>query len=196
MTRTATRSRTTKETSIDISLDIDGSGRSECSTGLPFFDHMLDQLAKHGGFDMTVKAVGDLEIDSHHTVEDVGIALGACFGEALGDKAGVRRFATAACPLDEALVEIALDLSGRPFLVYEIDPPGEKILGTPPFDPQLVEEFWRAFVTSAGITLHQVLVRGKNTHHIIESCFKGTARALRDAVRIEGVDVPSTKGVL
>ncbi len=196
MTRTATRSRATKETSIDITLDIDGSGRSDCSTGLPFFDHMLDQLGKHGGFDLTVKAVGDLEIDSHHTVEDVGIALGACFAEAMGDKAGVRRFATAACPLDEALVEVALDLSGRPFLVYEIDPPGEKILGTPPFDPQLVEEFWRAFVTSAGITLHQVLVRGKNTHHIIESCFKGTARALRDAVRIEGGDVPSTKGVL
>lgn len=196
MTRTATRSRATKETSIEISLDIDGSGRSDCSTGLPFFDHMLDQLGKHGGFDLTVKAVGDIEIDSHHTVEDVGIALGACFAEAMGDKAGVRRFATAACPLDEALVEVALDLSGRPFLVYEIDPPGEKILGTPPFDPQLVEEFWRAFVTSGGITLHQVLVRGKNTHHIIESCFKSTARALRDAVRIEGGDVPSTKGVL
>jgi len=126
----------------------------------------------------------------------VGIALGACFAEALGDKVGVRRFATAACPLDEALVDVALDLSGRPFLVYEIDPPGEKILGTLPFDPQLVEEFWRAFVTSAGITLHQVLVRGKNTHHIIESTFKGTARALRDAVRIEGTEVPSTKGVL
>jgi imidazoleglycerol-phosphate dehydratase len=196
MTRTATRSRATKETSIEISLDIDGSGRSDCSTGLPFFDHMLDQLGKHGGFDLTVRAVGDLEIDSHHTVEDVGIALGSCFAEALGDKAGVRRFATAACPLDEALVEVALDLSGRPFLVYEIDPPGEKILGTPPFDPQLVEEFWRAFVTAGGITLHQVLVRGKNTHHIIESCFKSTARALRDAVRIEGGDVPSTKGVL
>lgn len=196
MNRTATRSRTTKETSIEISLAIDGSGRSDCETGLPFFDHMLDQLAKHGGFDLTVHADGDLEIDSHHTVEDVGIALGACFAEAMGDKAGVRRFATAACPLDEALVDVALDLSGRPFLVYEIDPPGEKILGTPPFDPQLVEEFWRAFVTSAGITLHQVLVRGRNTHHIIESCFKGTARALRDAVRVEGGDVPSTKGVL
>jgi imidazoleglycerol-phosphate dehydratase len=126
MTRTATRSRATKETSIEISLDIDGSGRSDCSTGLPFFDHMLDQLGKHGGFDLTVKAVGDLEIDSHHTVEDVGIALGACFAEAMGDKAGVRRFATAACPLDEALVEVALDLSGRPFLVYEIDPPARR----------------------------------------------------------------------
>ncbi len=195
MTRTASRSRTTKETSIDVSVDLDG-GPVSCSTGLPFFDHMLDQLGRHGGFGLKVNAVGDLEIDAHHTVEDVGIALGACFGEALGDKAGVRRFATAACPLDEALVEVALDLSGRPFLVYEIDPPGEIIHGDPPFDPQLVEEFWRAFITSAGITLHQVMVRGRNTHHIIESAFKSTARALRDAVRIEGSEVPSTKGVL
>ena len=195
MSRTAERSRTTKETDIDISIDLDG-GSVDCSTGIPFFDHMLDQIGRHGGFGLKVHAKGDLEIDAHHTVEDVGIALGACFAEALGDKAGVQRFATASCPLDEALVDVALDLSGRAFLVYEIDPPGEKILGTPPFDPQLVEEFWRAFVTSAGITLHQVLVRGKNTHHIIESTFKGTARALRDAVRIEGTEVPSTKGVL
>jgi len=195
MSRTAVRSRTTKETSIDIAIDLDG-GDVDCSTGLPFFDHMLDQLGKHGQFGLKVHAEGDLEIDAHHTVEDVGIALGACFGEALGDKAGVRRFATAACPLDEALVEVALDLSGRPFLVYEIEPPGEKILGDPPFDPQLVEEFWRAFVTSAGVTLHCEMVRGKNTHHIIESTFKSVARALRDAVRIEGSDVPSTKGVL
>ena len=195
MARTAERSRTTKETEIDIKIDLDG-GSVDCSTGIPFFDHMLDQLGRHGNFGLTVHAKGDLEIDAHHTVEDVGIALGACFGEALGDKAGVRRFATASCPLDEALVDVALDLSGRPFLVYEIDPPGEKILGTPPFDPQLVEEFWRAFVTSAGITLHLILVRGKNTHHIIESTFKGAARALRDAVRIEGTEVPSTKGTL
>jgi imidazoleglycerol-phosphate dehydratase len=195
-TRSAARSRTTKETSIEILMDIDGTGTTDVSTGLPFFDHMLDQLGRHGGFDLKVHAKGDLEIDAHHTVEDVGIALGECFKEAMGDKAGVRRFATAACPLDEALVEVALDLSGRPFLHYEIDPPGEKILGDPPFDPQLVEEFWRAFITSAGITLHQVLVRGKNTHHIIESTFKGTARALRDAVRVEGSAIPSTKGVL
>ena len=194
--RSASRSRTTKETSIDISIDIDGTGTTDVATGLPFFDHMVDQLGRHGGFDLEVHAEGDLEIDSHHTVEDVGIALGECFKEALGDKAGVRRFATAACPLDEALVDVALDLSGRPYLHYEIDPPGEKILGDPPFDPQLVEEFWRAFVTSAGITLHQVLVRGKNTHHIIESTFKSTARALRDAVRVEGGGIPSTKGVL
>ena len=195
-TRSASRSRTTKETSIDISMDIDGTGSSDVQTGLPFFDHMLDQLGRHGGFDLKVLATGDLEIDAHHTVEDVGIALGECFRDAIGNKAGVRRFATAACPLDEALVEIALDLSGRPFLHYEIDPPGEKILGDPPFDPQLVEEFWRAFITSDGITLHQVLIRGKNTHHIIESTFKGTARALRDAVRVEGGGIPSTKGVL
>lgn len=196
MQRAASRSRVTKETSIDISIEIDGSGETNISTGLPFFDHMLEQLGRHGGFDMVVQAKGDIEIDSHHTVEDVGIAIGECFREALGDKAGVRRFATAACPLDEALVDVALDLSGRPFLHYEIDPPGQKILGDPPFDPQLVEEFWRAFATAALITLHQVLVRGKNTHHIIESTFKGTARALRDAVRVEGVGIPSTKGVL
>ena len=195
-TRTASRSRTTKETDIDIELSIDGTGTTDITTGLPFFDHMLDQLGRHGGFDLKVHATGDIEIDSHHTVEDVGIALGECFKDALGDKAGVRRFATAACPLDEALIDVALDLSGRPFLHYEIDPPGEKILGDPPFDPQLVEEFWRAFITSAGITLHQVLVRGKNTHHIIEANFKGVARALRDAVRVEGGGIPSTKGVL
>lgn len=195
MTRSAERSRTTKETSIDVAVDLDG-GAVDCSTGIPFFDHMLDQLGKHGQFGLKVHADGDLEIDAHHTVEDVGIALGACFGEALGDKAGVRRFATASCPLDEALVDCVLDLSGRPFLVYEVDPPGEKILGTPPFDPQLMEEFWRAFVGGAGITMHLVLQRGRNTHHIIESQFKSAARALRDAVRIEGSDVPSTKGVL
>tara|TARA_Y100000766_G_C18704464_1_gene505850 strand:- start:155 stop:748 length:594 start_codon:yes stop_codon:yes gene_type:complete len=194
--RTATYSRTTKETEINVSLTIDGSGKTNISTGLPFFDHMLDQLGRHSGFDLTVQADGDLEIDAHHTVEDVGIAIGECFKQAIGDKAGVQRFATAACPLDEALVEIALDLSGRPFLHYEIDPPGQKILSDPPFDPQLVEEFWRAFVSCADITVHQVLVRGKNTHHIIESLFKSMARALSDAVRVRGTQIPSTKGVL
>ena len=194
--RTATYSRTTKETEINVSLTIDGSGKTNIFTGLPFFDHMLDQLGRHSGFDLTVHADGDLEIDAHHTVEDVGIAIGECFKQAIGDKAGVQRFATAACPLDEALVEIALDLSGRPFLHYEIDPPGQKILSDPPFDPQLVEEFWRAFVSCADITVHQVLVRGKNTHHIIESLFKSMARALSDAVRVRGSQIPSTKGVL
>jgi imidazoleglycerol-phosphate dehydratase len=194
--RRAERNRSTSETSIRVDLDLDGSGRTQVATGLPFFDHMLDQIGRHGGFDLTVEARGDVEIDAHHTVEDVGIALGECFAEALGDKAGIRRFATAACPLDEALVDVALDLSGRPYHHYEIEPPGQKILGDPPFDPQLVEEFWRAFATSAGITLHQVLIRGRNTHHIVESTFKTTARALRDAVRVEGGGIPSTKGVL
>jgi imidazoleglycerol-phosphate dehydratase len=194
--RAATKQRTTKETDIDAELVIDGSGRVDVSTGIPFFDHMLAQLGRHGGFDLTVKARGDLEIDAHHTVEDVGIVLGEVFAEAIGDKAGVRRFASNRVPLDEALVDVALDLSGRPFLVYEIEFPGEKILGDPPFDPQLVEEFWRAFGTAAAITLHISLVRGKNTHHIIEACFKSVARSLRDAVKIEGTGVPSTKGTL
>ena len=188
--------RSTAETSIAVSVDLDGDGRSEVSTGLPFFDHMLAQLARHGGWGLTVQASGDLEVDAHHTVEDTGILLGECFREALGDKRGVRRFASAAVPLDEALVDVALDLSGRPFLHYEVEPPGEKILGDPPFDPQLMEEFWRAFATNAAITLHVVLVRGRNTHHIIESSFKSVARSLRDAVRVEGADVPSTKGTL
>jgi imidazoleglycerol-phosphate dehydratase len=195
--RVATRSRSTKETSIDIRVDLDGGGTSvEVSTGIPSFDHMLAQLGKHGGFDLTVEAKGDLEIDAHHTVEDTGILLGEVFRDALADKAGVRRFASIAVPLDEALVEVALDLSGRPYFHYEVDFPGEKILGDPPFDPQLVEEFWRAFVVASAITLHITKVRGRNTHHIIEATFKGVARSLRDAVRVEGDAVPSTKGVL
>ncbi len=193
--RIAHRSRVTKETSIDIRLDLDGTGRTEVTTGLPFFDHMVDQLGRHGGFDLDLTATGDLQVDAHHTVEDVGIALGECLREALGDKAGVRRFASMSLPLDEALVEVALDLSGRPYLHYEIDPGGEA-LGTPPFDPQLAEEFWRAFATSAQLTLHLDLRRGKNSHHILEASFKAVARALRDAVRVEGAGVPSTKGTL
>ncbi len=194
--RSASFERETKETLINVSLTLDGSGETDIETGLPFFDHMLDQLGRHGGFDLLVHAKGDLEIDAHHTVEDVGIALGRCMKEAVGTKVGVKRFASASCPLDEALVDVALDLSGRPFLFYDIEPPGQKILSDPPFDPQLIEEFWRAFVMASEITVHQVLVRGKNTHHVIESLFKSTARALRDAVRIEGNDLPSTKGVL
>jgi imidazoleglycerol-phosphate dehydratase len=194
--RSAQKSRTTKETDIAIEIAIDGDGRVEVSTGLPFFDHMLSQLGRHGGFDLVVKATGDLEIDAHHTVEDTGILLGEVFKDAVGDKAGVRRFASNRVPLDEALVDVALDLSGRPFFVYEVEFPGEKILGDPPFDPQLVEEFWRAFVIAAGLTLHIELVRGKNTHHIIEATFKGVARSLRDAVRVEGTGIPSTKGTL
>jgi len=196
MTRFASTHRSTKETSIEISLDLDGQGVTSATTGLPFFDHMLDQLGRHGGFDLVVKAEGDLEIDAHHTVEDVGIALGDTFGEAFGDKGGVRRFASLTVPLDEAAVEVVLDLSGRPFLHYDVDFPGQKILSDPPFDPQLVEEFWRAFVTAAGITLHITGLRGKNTHHIIEATFKGVARCLHDAVEVEGSGVPSTKGTL
>jgi len=195
--RTATAARSTKETSIEVTLDVDGSGTTEISTGLPFFDHMVSQLGRHGGFDLTVRAVGDLDVDAHHTVEDVGITLGEVLAEALGDKAGIRRFGSVALPLDEALVEVALDLSGRPFLTYDIEfAPDVIALGTPPFDPQLAEEFWRAFATAAGITLHIRLRTGKNTHHIIEASFKGVARALRDAVRLEGTGIPSTKGTL
>jgi imidazoleglycerol-phosphate dehydratase len=196
MTRTATRTRATKETKISIDLDVDGSGRSHASTGLPFFDHMLSQLGKHAKFDLTIDAKGDLEIDAHHTVEDTGILLGELVREALGDKAGVRRFASVAVPLDEALIEVALDLSGRPYLHYDVTFPGEKILGDPPFDPQLCEEFFRGFTMASMCTLHIVCVRGKNTHHIIEASFKAVARALHDAVRVEGTDVPSTKGIL
>jgi len=197
--RTASRSRVTKETSIAIDLVIEGTGKTDVGTGLPFFDHMVSQLGKHAGFDLVVNATGDLAVDAHHTVEDVGICLGETVREALGDKAGVRRFASIAVPLDEALIEVALDLSGRPFLVYEVDPGagGEAYpLGDPPFDPQLAEEFWRALVTSAAITLHLRMRSGRNTHHILEASFKGVARALRDAVRIDGVGVPSTKGSL
>ena len=193
--RTGNRERTTKETSVSVAIDLDG-GPVSTSTGIPFFDHMLEQLGRHGGFGLTVDCRGDLEIDAHHTVEDVGIALGEVFAEALGDKAGVRRFASIKVPLDEALVDVALDLSGRPFLHYVVDFPGQKILGDPPFDPQLVEEFWRAFAVAARLTLHIELVRGRNTHHIVEAGFKAVARTLRDAVRIDGGGVPSTKGSL
>jgi imidazoleglycerol-phosphate dehydratase len=197
--RHAVKKRQTKETSIDIEIDVDGSGAADVSTGLPFFDHMLSQLGRHGGFDLTVHAQGDLAVDAHHTVEDVGIVLGEALREALGDRAGVRRFSSISVPLDEALIEVAVDLSGRPFLVYEVNPGagGEVFpLGDPPFDPQLAEEFWRAFITSAALTLHLRMRSGRNTHHILEASFKGVARALRDAVRVEGGGVPSTKGVL
>ena len=194
--RASSDSRTTKETDISIELLVDGTGRTDCSTGLPFFDHMLDQIGRHAGMDLTVKATGDIQIDSHHTVEDTGILLGAVLRDALGDKRGVKRFASIRVPLDEAVVEAVLDLSGRPYLHYEIDPPGEKILGDPPFDPQLMEEFWRAIVMSSGITLHLTLVRGRNTHHIIEASVKAFARALREAVKLESDQMPSTKGVL
>jgi imidazoleglycerol-phosphate dehydratase len=193
MSRSAEQHRATKETTVDLTLEVDGTGTASASTGIPFFDHMLEQLGKHGGFDVRVEATGDLEVDLHHTVEDVGIAFGTALKDALGDKAGVRRFASALVPLDEALVQVALDLSGRPFLVYDVDPVSEWI-GT--FDPQLAEEFWRAFAFGAAITLHIRSLSGRNGHHVIEASFKGVARALRDAVRVEGGGVPSTKGTL
>jgi imidazoleglycerol-phosphate dehydratase len=196
MSRSGKVHRGTKETSIDLTIDIDGSGTTEVSTGIPFYDHMLDQVGKHGGFDLRIAAVGDLHIDTHHTVEDVAISLGEAFRQALGDKAGVRRFASGLFPLDEALVEVALDLSGRPFVVWEVELPECLPLGSPAFDPQLAEHAVTSFATAAGITLHITLRRGRNVHHIIEAVFKGLARCLRDAVRVEGAQVPSTKGVL
>ena len=193
MSRSSTQHRETKETKIELALEVDGSGQASASTGIPFFDHMLEQLGKHGGFDLTIEAHGDLEIDTHHTIEDTGIVLGTALAKALGDKVGVRRFASGLFPLDEALVQVALDLSGRPYLTYEIDPVSEWI-GT--FDPQLAEEFWRAFVQAAGITLHLRSLSGRNGHHVIEASFKGVARCLRDAVRVESDALPSTKGSL
>ena len=197
MSRTATRTRTTAETSIELRLDLDGTGETDITTGLPFYDHMLDQIGRHGGFDLMVKADGDLHVDSHHTVEDTAIVLGEAFAEALGNKAGVRRFASGQYPLDEALVEVALDLSGRPFFVWNVELPEAIPLGTPPFDPSLAEHALHSFATNAGITLHVSLKAGRNVHHIIEAAFKGVARCLRDAVRVEdGAGVPSTKGSL
>ena len=197
MTRSATRDRSTKETSVKVAITLDGSGVTDVSTGIPFYDHMLDQLGRHGGFDLTVHAEGDLQIDTHHTVEDVAIAVGEAFKEALGDKAGVRRFASGRFPLDEALVDVALDLSGRPFVVWDVELPEALPLGDPAFDPQLAEHAVASFATAAGITLHVELVRGRNVHHIVEATFKGLARSLRDAVRIDDSGgIPSTKGVL
>lgn len=196
MSRVGSASRSTKETTVEVTIALDGAGTADVSTGLPFYDHMLDQLGRHGGFDLRVRAEGDLHVDSHHTVEDTAIVLGEAFRAALGDKAGVRRFASGRYPLDEALVDIALDLSGRPFVVWDLELPEAIPLGTPPFDPSLAEHALTSFATAAGITLHVSLVRGRNVHHIIEATFKGLARCLRDAVRVEGTSVPSTKGVL
>jgi len=193
MTRTSAVERTTKETSIRVELDLDGSGSASADTGLPFFDHMLQQLGTHAGFDMAVTAKGDLEIDGHHTVEDVGLALGRALREALGDKKGIRRFASITVPLDEAAVEVALDLSGRAFVVHDVDVPAETI-GT--YDTGLTEDFVRAFATAAEMTLHVRLKAGRSPHHIVEAEFKGLAKCLQDAVRVVGGQVPSTKGTL
>jgi imidazoleglycerol-phosphate dehydratase len=195
MSRSASKQRTTKETAIEVSIDLDG-GDVSVATGLPFFDHMLDQLGRHGGFGLRIDAKGDLHVDGHHTVEDTGILVGEVFKEAAGDKAGVARFASGLFPLDEALVEVALDLSGRPFTVWEV-PFGEVLpLGDPPFNPEMAGHFWQSFATAAGITLHVRKRAGENTHHVVEAAFKGVARCLRAAVRVEGTGVPSTKGVL
>ncbi|HYG71427.1 MAG TPA: imidazoleglycerol-phosphate dehydratase HisB [Actinomycetota bacterium] len=193
MTRSATVERATKETSVKVELAVDGWGSSAAETGLPFFDHMLQQLGTHAGFDLTVRATGDLEVDGHHTVEDVGLALGQALREALGDKRGIRRFASITVPLDEAAVEVALDLSGRPFVVHEVDVPAETI-GS--YDTGLTEDFVRAFATSAEMALHVRLRAGRSPHHIVEAEFKALAKCLQDAVRIVGTDVPSTKGTL
>jgi len=193
MSRRAEARRQTKETEVRVRIDLDGTGQSQVKTGIGFFDHMLEALARHAPFDLEVSATGDLHVDAHHTVEDVGIVLGNALREALGDKRGVRRFANALVPLDEALAQVALDLSGRPFLVYDVEPVAEWI-GT--FDPQLAEEFWKGFVDGARITLHLRSISGRNGHHVIEASFKGTARALRDAVKVESDTVPSTKGTL
>ncbi len=195
--RAARRERATRETTVTVALDLDRPGTPSVETGLPFFDHMLEQLGKHAGLSLSLAAEGDLEVDAHHTVEDVGIALGECLAEALGERRGIRRFSSLALPLDESLVEVALDISGRPYLHYAIYfPPGHLPLGQPAFDPQLAEEFWRAFATGARLTLHLGARYGRNAHHLLEASFKAVARALSEACRVEGEDVPSTKGVL
>jgi imidazoleglycerol-phosphate dehydratase len=197
VSRSSIRKRVTKETSVEVELDLDGSGATDCSTGIPFYDHMLDQLGRHGGFDLVVRAAGDLQIDTHHTVEDVAVTLGEAFREAVGDKAGIRRFASGLYPLDEALIEVALDISGRPFVAWDVEIPESLPLGSPPFDPQLAEHAVSSFATNAGLTLHVNSRSGRIAHHIIEATFKGLARCLRDAVRVDGGGgVPSTKGVL
>jgi imidazoleglycerol-phosphate dehydratase len=195
MPRTARLRRETAETKIDLALDLDGAGKGEIRTGVGFFDHMLTLLAKHSLIDLTVAADGDLNIDAHHTVEDVGICFGKALAQALGDKAGIRRYGDATVPMDETLVTAAVDLSGRPFLVWKVAVPAE-LLGT--FNTGLAEEFWRAASSAGGFNLHIVGHHGHNSHHIIEAVFKATARALRQAVEADprATGVPSTKGVL
>jgi imidazoleglycerol-phosphate dehydratase len=194
VTRSSTVARTTGETDVAVELTVDGSGDASADTGLPFFDHMLEQLGKHAGWDLSVTCKGDLDVDGHHTVEDVGLAIGQALGEALGDKRGVRRFASILVPLDEAAVEVALDLSGRAFVVHEIDVPAETI-GT--FEPGLVEDFVRAFAQAAEVTVHVRLRSGRSPHHVVEAEFKALAKALGDACSLAGSGgVPSTKGTL
>jgi imidazoleglycerol-phosphate dehydratase len=194
MSRSSTVTRTTSETDVRVGLTLDGEGRAEADTGLPFFDHMLHQLGKHAGWDLSVTCKGDLEVDGHHTVEDVGLAVGQALAESLGDKAGVRRFASITVPLDEAAVEVALDLSGRAYVVHDVPVPAETI-GT--FDTGLVEDFVRAFAQAAMLTVHVHLRHGRSPHHVCEAEFKALARALGDACSLTGPGgVPSTKGSL
>jgi imidazoleglycerol-phosphate dehydratase len=195
MARSATITRETSETRIELTLELDGGGMTDVATGVPFFDHMLDALGRHALLDLTVRAEGDTAVDAHHTVEDVGICFGTALAQALGDKRGITRFGSALVPMDEALLLAALDISGRPYLAYEVEVPIE-IVGT--FDTTLAEEFMRAVVTNAGLTLHLRTLSGGNAHHVVEAAFKAFARALAQAVtpdpRVSGV--PSTKGSL
>ena len=193
--RKAEISRTTAETALSVMLNLDGTGAYDNQTGVGFFDHMLDQLARHAMIDLPIRATGDLHVDAHHTVEDVGIALGRALAEALGDKAGIRRYGSCHLAMDEALVRAALDLSGRPFLVWKVDFPTEKI-GS--FDTELVREFWTAVAMNARMTLNVALLDGANSHHIAEAAFKAVARALREAVEPDprASGIPSTKGTL
>jgi imidazoleglycerol-phosphate dehydratase len=195
--------RDTAESKVRVELAVDGTGRTDISTGIGFYDHMLSQLGRHGGFDLTVRTEGDLHVDAHHTVEDTALALGAALGDALGDKAGVRRFGSVQVPLDEVLVQAAVDLSGRPYVVYE-EPPGLAPYVGPLFPTSLARHFWESLGHSARITLHVLVLRAArpgsqpDAHHVLEAQFKAVARALRDAVRVEDSSggVPSTKGVL
>ncbi len=194
--RTATISRSTGETKILISLDLDGTGKGTIATGVGFLDHMLTLFARHGRFDLDVSCKGDTQVDDHHSVEDIGIALGTAFEKALGEKRGITRYGSTILPMDESLILTAVDLSGRGLLVYDLDIPTEKV-GT--FDTELTEEFFRAFAHNARCTLHIRQLSGSNSHHIIEGAFKSAARSLRAAVRMDpdaGEEIPSTKGVL
>ncbi len=194
--RTGAVSRKTNETAIEVAVDLDGSGKADVVTGVGFFDHMLDQLARHSLIDMTIRAEGDRHIDDHHTVEDVGIALGHALRQALGDKRGLNRYADCLLPMDEALTRVALDVSGRPFLVFRVEFPTQKIGA---FDVELVREFFQALAVHAGLTLHIETLYGANSHHIAELCFKGVARALGAALAVDprqAARVPSTKGAL
>lgn len=194
--RTATITRKTAETDISVTVDLDGTGQYDNQTGVGFFDHMLDQLARHSLIDMTIRATGDLHIDDHHTVEDTGIALGQALTQAMGDKTGIRRYGACLLPMDDALVRCALDLSARPFLIWNVDLPTAKI-GR--FDTELVREFFQAMSTHGGITLHVDMLHGINSHHIAEAAFKAVARSLRDALEVDprkADAIPSTKGAL